>query len=314
MSEPFAELIGQSPELKSVIRAAQLVARTDATVLIEGETGTGKELLARGLHQASRRADGPFVAINCAALPESLAEAELFGHARGAYTGAGEARPGFVRQAAGGTLFLDEVGELPLAVQARLLRLLEAGEIQPLGEHRVQRVDLRIVAATHQPLERLAAEGRFRRDLFYRLAVVPLQLPPLRMRHGDVLLLAEHFLGHFSRQHDLPRPRLTAAARARLAAADWPGNVRELRNLCERLCILMPGRTLDAGNLPLADSRAESDATVMPTLQLARLEREAIRQALARCGGNKTRAARLLGISRDTLNYRLRKLARAGGF
>ena len=313
MSEPFAELIGQSPELRSVIRAAQLVARTDATVLLEGETGTGKELLARGLHQASRRADGPFVALNCAALPESLAEAELFGHARGAYTGAGEARPGFVRQAAGGTLFLDEVGELPLAVQARLLRLLEAGEIQPLGEHRVQAVDVRIVAATHRPLERLVAEGRFRRDLFYRLAVVPLQLPPLRMRDGDVLLLAEHFLDHFARLHDLPRPRLTAAARARLAAADWPGNVRELRNLCERLCILMPGCSLDAGNLPLPDAQAEAAGTEMPTLQLARLEREAIRQALQRCGGNKTRAARLLGISRDTLNYRLRKLARAGG-
>ncbi|RMG53380.1 MAG: AAA family ATPase [Gammaproteobacteria bacterium] len=312
MTEPFSALIGESPQLRSVIRAAQLVARTDATVLLEGETGTGKELLAQGLHAASRRAKGPFVSINCAALPEPLAEAELFGHERGAFTGADRSRPGHVRRADGGTLFLDEIGEMPLAVQARLLRLIEQGEIQPLGEQRIRQVDVRIIAATHQPLERLVREGRFRRDLYFRLSVVPLALPSLRERGGDSLLLAEHFLDHFSRLHGCARPRLTAAARRALLEAEWPGNVRELRNLCERLCILLPGQSIEPGNLVSGAATAETLTEAdFPTLDLAELERAAIRRALARSHGNKSRAARLLGISRDTLNYRLRKYALA---
>jgi DNA-binding NtrC family response regulator len=240
---------------------------------------------------------------------------ELFGHRRGAFTGALEDRLGHVRSAQGGTLFLDEIGELPLAAQAKLLRFLESGEVQPVGESRPQRVDARIVAATHRDLHARVREGLFREDLYYRLQVVPIELPPLRERQGDAEWLLSRFLDEFAARHGLQPPRLTLAARRRLAAHRWPGNVRELRNLAERLVVFFSGREVDAGNLP-ADIAPQALAAglsrfTLPEqgIDLERLESDMIRQALDRAGGNKSRAARLLGLSRDTLLYRLKKFA-----
>jgi DNA-binding NtrC family response regulator len=309
-NDPFATMIGNSPELNTTLRSAQIVARTETTVLITGETGTGKELLARALHDASPRSDKPFVAINCAALPEGLIESELFGYRKGAYTGADRNGPGFVRQAEGGTLFLDEIGDLPAAAQARLLRLLEQGEVQPLGDHQTHRVDVRIVVATHQPLYDLVQKGRFRQDLYFRLAVVPLEIPALKHRQGDIPLLARHFIQDIADNLGITPPKFTRQALARLNQHAWPGNVRELRNLCERLCILLPGQTIGPGNLGLGNesSQTESGFRLPSTgIRLESLEQDAIRQALSMAEGNKSRAARLLGISRDTLLYRLKK-------
>ncbi|MGB9578023.1 MAG: sigma-54 interaction domain-containing protein [Halothiobacillaceae bacterium] len=316
---PFARIITQSPLLETVIRSTQIVARTDVTVLLTGETGTGKDLMARALHEASPRASGPFVALNCAALPESLVESELFGHKRGAFTGALEDRPGHVRSAHGGTLFLDEVGELPPAAQAKLLRFLESGECMPVGDSRVVKVDVRVIAATHQDLAALVREGRFREDLYYRLQVVPLELPPLRERSGDIDMLLNRFLLHFAGEHGVPMPQLSQEARAVLRRHRWPGNVRELRNLAERLVVLFHGRTVEPGNLPRDITQATAKVTMggngflLPEegIDLEWLESEMIRQALERARGNKSRAARLLGITRDTLLYRLKKFSLA---
>ncbi len=315
----FARIITQSPLLETVIRSAQIVARTHATVLVTGETGTGKELLARALHEASPRAEGPFIALNCAALPESLVESELFGHKRGAFTGALEDRLGHIRSAHGGSLFLDEVGELPLAAQAKLLRFLESGECMPVGESRVLKADVRVIAATHQDLAALVREGRFREDLYFRLQVVPLELPPLRERSGDIDMLLNRFLLHFAGEHGVPMPQISQEARTLLRRHRWPGNVRELRNLAERLVVLFPGRTVDVGNLPREITQAAgkvamgSNGFLLPEegVDLEWLESELIRQALERARGNKSRAARLLGITRDTLLYRLKKFALA---
>lgn len=315
----FARIVTQSPLLETVIRSAQIVARTDVTVLLTGETGTGKDLMARALHEASPRAGGPFVALNCAALPESLVESELFGHKRGAFTGALEDRPGHVRSAHGGTLFLDEVGELPLAAQAKLLRFLESGECMPVGDSRVLKADVRVIAATHQDLAALVREGRFREDLYYRLQVVPLELPALRERSGDIDMLLNRFLLHFAGEHGVPMPQLSQEARAVLRRHRWPGNVRELRNLAERLVVLFHGRTVEVGNLPREITQAAgkvvmgSNGFLLPEegVDLEWLESEMIRQALERSRGNKSRAARLLGITRDTLLYRLKKFALA---
>ncbi len=312
----FARIITQSPLLETVIRSAQIVARTDVTVLLSGETGTGKDLMARALHEASARASGPFIALNCAALPESLVESELFGHRRGAFTGALEDRPGHVRSAHGGTLFLDEVGELPLAAQAKLLRFLESGECMPVGDSRMVTVDVRVIAASHHDLARLVKDGRFREDLYYRLQVVPLELPALRERSGDIDMLLNRFLLHFAGEHGVPMPQLTQEARSMLRRHGWPGNVRELRNLCERLVVLFNGRTVEIGNLPREITQAASRPVAQEGFRLPEegvdlewLESEMIRQALERARGNKSRAARLLGITRDTLLYRLKKFA-----
>ncbi|MEW6445383.1 MAG: sigma-54 interaction domain-containing protein [Pseudomonadota bacterium] len=315
----FERILTQSPLLETVIRSAQIVARTDVTVLLTGETGTGKDLMARALHEASPRIEGPFIALNCAALPESLVESEMFGHKRGAFTGALDDRLGHVRSAHGGTLFLDEVGELPLSVQAKLLRFLESGECMPVGDSRVVKVDVRVIAATHQDLAGLVREGRFREDLYYRLQVVPLELPALRERSGDIDMLINRFLLHFAGEHGVPMPQLAQDARAALRRHDWPGNVRELRNLCERLVVLFSGRVVESGNLPReilhAGVRSASSQVgfQLPDegVDLEWLESEMIRQALERERGNKSRAARLLGITRDTLLYRLKKFALA---
>ena len=318
----FAQLVTQSPLLETVIRSAQIVARTDVSVMLTGETGSGKDLMAQAIHKASSRAQGAFVAINCASLPETLVESELFGHKRGAFTGATEDRPGHIRNAHGGTLFLDEIGELPLAIQAKLLRFLESGEITPLGESRVVKVDVRVIAATHQDLSQLVRASRFREDLLYRLQVVPLEMPSLRERSGDIDMLLNHFLLHFSGEHQLPHPKLTQEARSALRRHKWPGNVRELRNLSERLVVLFHGRTVELGNLPpeisqnpqrhlgsLGHAHNNGRSFNLPEegIDLEWLESDIIRQALDRTHGNKSRAARLLGITRDTLLYRLKK-------
>lgn len=311
-------VVGSSAEIQNLLRTAQMVAAIDVTVLLTGETGTGKELLADAMHRASRRAGKPFLAVNCAALPEHLIESELFGCRRGAFTGAVADQPGKIVAAEGGTLLLDEIGEMPLAAQAKLLRFLESGEVHPVGQAFPRQVQVRIIAATNRDLLREVERGRFREDLFYRLNVVPIELPPLRERRGDVPVLLDHFLGHFGRLHGLPQPSFTRDAMVRLKAYRWPGNIRELRNLCERMVILFAGRVVDADVLPREIVGDTQDRGGLPAVAgvlalpdggvvLDDLERSLIGQALVRSGGNRSKAARLLGLSRDTLLYRIKK-------
>ncbi len=311
-----ATLIGSSPQLAAVLRAARLVAMTDAPVLIQGESGTGKELLAANVHRDSRRGKQPMITVNCAALPENLAESLLYGHRKGAFTGATGDQPGFIVQAHGGTLFLDEIGELPLAIQAKLLRFLESGECQAVGQATCQHVDVRVIAATNRDLATEVAAGRFREDLFYRLNVVPLQLPPLRERADDIAELLHYHTAHVAKRYALETPRYSARALQQLQQYSWPGNVRELRNLCERVVILCGGRDIQPENLPqeirqpLAAKAASNGFSLPPEgVRLEELEVTLIRQALAQTEGNRSRAARLLGLTRDTLLYRLKKYA-----
>ncbi len=310
--------LGESPEFLAMLRTAGLLAPTDATVLITGESGTGKELVSQYIHQQSRRAKGPWVSINCAALPESLAEAELFGHNKGAFTGAGDRRGGRVQAASGGTLFLDEIAELPLSIQPKLLRLLESGECQVLGQTDTTRVNIRVVAATNKNLLDMVQTGQFRADLFYRLNVVPLELPPLRQRTEDIPVLTRAFFQEFSQKNRLETARFSAAALTTLKNHHWSGNIRELRNLCERLSILHAGQTIDSDDLPLEIRTAPQPGTngadrpfTLPDsgINLVDLEQNLIGQALQRASGNKSHAARLLGLSRDTFLYRLKKFA-----
>lgn len=308
-------MLGLAPEFQTVLRAMRIVSATDATVLVTGESGTGKELLARALYENSRRRDKPFITVNCAALPEQLAESELFGHRRGSFTGATSDSVGRLQAADGGTLFLDEIGELPLAVQAKLLRFLETGECQPVGQPRSQRVDVRIIAATNRDLSKEVKEGTFRTDLYYRLYVVPLELPPLRDRPGDIPLMLRGLSDELAIQYGLQIPRYTKAALKLLNSYDWPGNVRELKNFCERMLILFPGRLIEPTNLPPEIQRQyqprkpDSEGYELPDhgIRMDELEVSLIKQALGRSAGNRSRAARLLGLSRDTLLYRMKK-------
>jgi DNA-binding NtrC family response regulator len=309
-----ALLLGKAPEFRSVIRSAQIAAATNVSVLILGESGTGKELLAQALHRESPRAGAPFVAINCAALPEQLAESELFGHRKGAFTGASNHNTGRIRAAAGGTLFLDEIAELPLNIQAKMLRFLESGECQSLGDTTPSTVDVRIIAATHRDLHQLVQEGRFRADLYYRLNVVPLELPPLRRRRGDVSLLLRALGEQAASKHALPPLRFSPRALAQLESHGWPGNIRELRNFCERMLIFSAGAEIDVEHLPgemfATPSQRQSDESfTLPDngIRLEELEQAMIKQALERTHGNRSRAARLLGLTRDTLLYRIKK-------
>ncbi|MFM8442712.1 MAG: sigma-54 interaction domain-containing protein [Methylococcus sp.] len=308
----FEKLIGHSPNFESLLRSARMVAATDVTVLIIGETGTGKEVLAHALQKHSPRCDRPLITINCAALPESLAESELFGHKKGSFTGAIGNQVGRLQAANSGTVFLDEVDSLPIPLQAKLLRFLETGEIQPVGETTTQNVDVRIIAATNANLQEKISRGEFRRDLYYRLNVVPLEIPPLRERIGDVQVLLNHFMTQFTREHELPNVTISKSALNRLIAYSWPGNVRELRNVCERLCILLAGRTIEENNLPpeiMNRAPAQRPDIVLPErgINLEEVEIDLIRQALERTNGNRSRSAKLLGISRDTLLYRMQK-------
>lgn len=308
----FEALIGQSPNFEALLRSARMVAATDVTVLIVGETGTGKEVLANGLQQHSPRAGKAFITLNCAALPEAIAESELFGHRKGAFTGAVANQLGRLQAADGGTLFLDEVDSLPLPLQAKLLRFLETGEIQPVGDTHTQNVNVRIIAATNANLNEKIARGEFRKDLYYRLNVVPLDIPPLRERMGDVQLLLNHFMQRFASDHNLPPTTFGKSAVQRLYAYPWPGNVRELRNVCERLCILLAGKVIEENNLPPEiGNRVLSQKPVIALpengIELEKVEVDLIQQALTRTNGNRSRSARLLGISRDTLLYRMQK-------
>jgi two-component system response regulator HydG len=308
----FEGLIGQSPNFEALLRSAKMVAATDVTVLVIGETGTGKEVLANALQQHSPRAHKPFITLNCAALPESLAESELFGHRKGAFTGATGSQIGRLQAADGGTVFLDEVDSLPLALQAKLLRFLETGELQPVGETHTLNVDVRIIAATNANLQERIAKGEFRKDLYYRLNVVPMEIPPLRERMGDIHLLLQHFMRQFAAEHKLPEATFGKSALNRLASYAWPGNVRELRNVCERLSILLAGRIIEETNLPpeiVNRAPVEKPLFDLPEfgIELEKVEMDLIRQALTRTNGNRSRSARLLGISRDTLLYRMQK-------
>jgi two-component system response regulator HydG len=290
---------------------ASRYAASDASVLITGETGTGKELAARFIHERSPRARGPFVPVNSAAIPEPLLEAELFGHERGAFTGAERARAGRFALAAGGTIFLDEIGEMPPALQAKLLRVLQDGIFEPLGATRSVRADFRVVAATHRDLAAMVERGAFREDLYYRLNVLPLALPPLRERPADVAVLAEHFLRRAADRHGAGRVELAGDALAALSARPWPGNARELENLMERLALTatgmihaesVPGAPAPAGPAPFPPRGVDLPGA------LRDLERGLIREALARTAGNKGRAARLLGLNRTTLVEKLKRL------
>jgi DNA-binding NtrC family response regulator len=303
-------MTGQSAEFLAVLRAAKIVAATDVSVLIQGESGTGKELLAQAIHADSPRKTKPFIAVNCGALPEPLLESELFGHRKGAFTGAVHDYLGKICAADGGTLFLDEIAELSLAAQVKLLRFLETGECQTLGQAHNTCVNVRLLAASHQNLAQLCQTGQFRRDLYYRLHVVPLLLPPLRERTGDIDLLLKQLTAQLSLRHRLPPPQYSTQAQAILRRYPWQGNVRELRNFCERMVILAAGKTIEIEDLP-PEMRGlpQTAAWQLPDagLRLDELESNLIRQALVKSDGNRSKAARLLGLSRDTLLYRLKK-------
>jgi DNA-binding NtrC family response regulator len=314
-------LIGESPALRELRSLVERAAATDVPVLLLGETGTGKTLVARMIHEGSSRAEGPFVAINCAALPESLFESELFGHRRGAFTGAHEDRAGLLESGHRGTVLLDEVGDLPPAQQAKLLTVLEDGEVRPVGARRAVTVDARVVSATASPLGQRVRHGTFRRDLFHRLALVTLRLPTLRERAEDLPRLAAHFLGAAASRHGLGTPRLDRAALALLAAHTWPGNVRELAHALEAALILGGTERLASGLEAVlgretpqggrADDTTGNDEGCGPPRYSfygsEEDERARIRAALARARGNRTRAARELGMSRATLRDRMRR-------
>ncbi len=308
----FGAIIGGSSAMEKVFQVVAKVADTEASVLITGESGTGKELVARSIHSRSSRKNGPFVAINCAAIPHDLLESELFGHVKGAFTGAVRDKTGKFALADGGTLFLDEVGELPPSLQPKLLRALQERVIEPVGGTKEQKLDVRVVAATNLDMEKAIADGTFREDLYYRLAVIPLHLPPLRQRRDDIPLLLRHFCG----RHGAETVQLDKAALAALVSYPWPGNVRELENLVERLLIMRNGDTITAEELPekvLHNDRPVSADTVVNLppegYSLEQLEREVVMQALERNNWNQTAAARFLRIPRHTLIYRMEKYA-----
>jgi transcriptional regulator with GAF, ATPase, and Fis domain len=308
-------VLGQSKRWHEVLAQATKVAPTQATVLLAGESGTGKEVVARFLHRASSRADGPFVAINCAALPEQLLESELFGHEKGAFTGALSAHAGRIEQASGGVLFLDEVAEMSPAVQAKFLRVLQEREYQRVGGSRTLRADVRVLAATNRDLKAAIAQGSFREDLYYRLAVFEIVLPPLRERPEDVEVLVDAFVDEIGRSMGRPGCRVSAEAKEKLAAYRWPGNVRELRNAIERAVILSEGALVCSEHLPLGVVTPPPRDVSTPARPresaragtLDATERQLILDALARAGDNKSKAARLLGITRAQLRSRLEK-------
>jgi DNA-binding NtrC family response regulator len=300
-------MVFAAPSMKQLALLAQRVASKDVTVLIHGESGTGKERLAEALVRGSARAERPFVRFNCAAITPELAEAELFGHARGAFTGAVKSRNGLFREAHTGTLFLDEVAELDLRTQAKLLRVLQESEVRPVGEDRPVAIDVRIIAATHRNLEQCVKEGSFREDLLYRLKVVQLTLPPLRERPQDIEVLAAHFLGEFARRYGAGPFALSPELRGRLAAYHWPGNVRELSNAVESLVALSPAHELDPNLLPGASEGRREPTRANLDARLAAYERGLLVEAIEAADGNRTEAAKLLGIGRATLYEKLKR-------
>jgi two-component system response regulator HydG len=303
-------IIAVSEPMRQVLDAVEKIAVSDAAVLIEGESGTGKELLAKLIHQRSRRAAGPFVGINCGAMPENLLESELFGHARGAFTGAIKEHKGLFEAAHGGTLFLDEVAEISQNFQVKLLRTLQEQSVRRVGDTREIKVDVRIIAASNQDLTQLVREGRFRQDLFFRIKVIPIYLPPLRSRRDDILPLAESFLARFSNRMGRRPARLSEAAKERLLLHDWPGNVREMENTLERALIFNKGDKIDTCDLILESNLSrQCDGAADPgswKISLEELERRHILDVLAHCEQNKARAVEILGIGYNTLWRKLK--------
>jgi transcriptional regulator with PAS, ATPase and Fis domain len=297
-------VVGESVEWREVLRKATQVAPTHTTVLVTGESGTGKEVVARFIHAASVRKSGPFVALNCAALPEQLLESELFGYERGAFTSAQQAKPGQVELASGGVLFLDEVSEMSLSAQAKFLRVLQEREFQRLGGTRLLKANIRVIAATNRDLRKAVERGDFREDLFYRLGVFDIQIPPLRERPSDIVPLSETFLQEIGRSFGRPAAGLTREARQALLQYQWPGNVRELRNVLERAAILCDGAPIDTSHLTL---QSGAKALRNDTTDLSALERTTIAKVLQECRGNKSKAARRLGLSRTQLHLRIRR-------
>ncbi|MEE8350452.1 MAG: sigma-54 dependent transcriptional regulator [Acidobacteriota bacterium] len=321
-----SRMIGRSPAVEKVFQLIDLVAEKNTTVLVTGESGTGKELVARGIHSRSLRKSHPFVAINCAAIPESLLEDELFGHVKGAYTDAGKDRTGKFERADQGTLLLDEIGDMPASLQMKLLRVLENKRFEKLGSNQTIQVDVRIVVATNCDLREKVRNGEFREDLFYRLNVVPIHLPPLRERKEDLPLLAGHFLKEFSETYELPEKKLPPGVLKRLMRYDWPGNIRELKNVLELACVLSGDeRTiLELGDFATLDNQPSGDLAPTELLQgylrlpeegleiqevVRSVENNLIQEALQRTGGNKRKAAGLLGLKRTTLVAKLRRAA-----
>jgi|SRR5689334_1424492 two-component system, NtrC family, response regulator len=315
----FDDIIGSSPVLLEALDMAARIAVTDATVLISGETGTGKEMVARAIHSRSARGDRPFMTINCGAIPRELLESELFGYVKGAFTGALTHKKGKVEMADGGTVFLDEIGEMPLDLQVRILRLIQERELEKIGATNPTKVDVRIIAATHRDLAAMSKQGTFREDLYYRLLVVPIKVPPLRDRTGDVIELAQHFFARFRAKYSRGDLAISSEVLQCLAEYKWPGNVRELENVVERMVLLARTSELMTADLPdvlmpratLAEPVATLEGSMLPAepsgVSLEAVEKYYIIQALKRCGGNQAATARFLGISRRTLAYRLEK-------
>ncbi|OJH35614.1 sigma-54-dependent transcriptional regulator [Cystobacter ferrugineus] len=319
-----AAIIGQSPQLQDVFKIIDKVADTPSTVLITGESGTGKELIASALHGASSRRDKPFIKINCAAIPHNLLESELFGYERGAFTGAVTSKPGRFELADGGTLFLDEIGEIPVEMQVKLLRALQEGEFERVGGIKTTRVDVRLIAATNRDLQAEIEAGRFRKDLYYRLAVVPITLPALRERRGDIHMLATHFVEKYNRKLNKKIEGIADDALTLLQAYNWPGNIRELENLIERVLLFADGPLITAKDLPEPVRQASTPVPASPAaladtppgegglkdivrMKAAELEKDLITKALEETGGNVTRAARLLQISRKSLQTKMKE-------
>jgi two-component system, NtrC family, response regulator HydG len=308
----FENIIGHSPAMQRIFEILARVSSTVATVLILGESGTGKELVAQALHQNSPRKGKPFVAVNCAALAEGLIESELFGHAKGAFTGAATAKEGRIVYADGGTLFLDEVGDMPLETQAKLLRVLEMREVVPVGDNRPRPVDIRLVAATNQDLRRMVGEGTFREDLFFRLQVVSIDLPPLRERAGDVPMLIDHFIGELSEEHGREIRGITPEARTLLVRYSWPGNVRELRNSIENMVVLARGELLAEEDVPASiveggGARASGSGGSLAGRSLVEVERDLIAENLELMDGNREKTAKVLGIGERTLYRKIKE-------
>jgi DNA-binding NtrC family response regulator len=304
-------IVGRSRAVEELLRKTELVARSKSTVLITGETGTGKELVARAIHARSAQREMPLIKVNCAAIPEALLESELFGHVKGAFTGATASRRGRFALADGGTIFLDEIGTLALPVQAKLLRVLQEREFEPVGAERTESVDVRVIAATNRDLRAMVAEGRFQEDLFYRLSVIPIALPPLRERPEDIPLLVEHFLRKHASRVGRRIDSIEPLALERLSAYRWPGNVRELENAIERAVVLAAGPVVDAASISMVEPPAGGATGVLPSVRLHEnvewAEKESARRALRQAGGVKKDAAELLGISQRALSYYLGK-------
>jgi DNA-binding NtrC family response regulator len=312
----FGNIVARSPKMQDVLGTVERVSTTNSTVLLGGESGVGKDLIARAIHEHSRRSAGPFIKINCTAIPENLLESELFGYEKGAFTGANNSKPGRFELADKGTIFLDEIGDVPGNIQVKLLHVLQDREFERLGGTKTLKVDVRVIAATNQDLRAALEQGTFRQDLFYRLNVVPISIPPLRERKEEIPYLVDYFIERFAREAGKPQSGITPAALKLLMDFHWPGNVRELENIIERAVALSTGTIIDTADIRLDISPTISSATASggaipfppEGMTLEQFEDEIIREALRRTNGNKSQAARLLGLSRNALRYRLSKL------